>query len=284
MLDQLEIKQGGLSVDADVYLSLLKRCLTAYIYPESSNREVRPTSRIKQIPVRVLNKLGLKLVRAIPFDPEKRAIGSDWPGIVGYSMIGLKRLGNLQFCVETALEEGIPGDLLEAGVWRGGAAILMRAILKIWGVQDRVVWLADSFEGLPASTAPADLEVGDYSGVPFMAIPQTEVAAAFQRFELLDGQVKFLKGWFKDTLPTAPVSKLAVLRLDGDLYESTMDGLNGLYQKVSPGGFVIIDDYNDDYNRIQPCKQVVTEFRDKHRISDAIVKIDDDGVYWRKSS
>lgn len=55
MLDQLETRQtGNLSVDADAYLSLLKRCLTAYIYPESSYREVRPGSRIKQIPVGIL--------------------------------------------------------------------------------------------------------------------------------------------------------------------------------------------------------------------------------------
>lgn len=195
-------------------------------------------------------------------------------------MVGLKRLDNLQFCIETALEEGIPGDLLEAGVWRGGAGILMRAILKIWGVRDRVVWLADSFEGVPASSAPADVAVGDHSGMPFLAVSQDEVESAFRRFDLLDGQVKVLKGWFKDTLPAAPISKLAVLRLDGDLYESTMDGLNGLYHKVSPGGFVIID----DYNRIPPCKQAVTEFRDKQHVTDGIERIDDDGVFWRKSS
>jgi hypothetical protein len=280
VLDQIETRQTrNLSVDADVYLSLLKRCLTAYIYPESSCREVRPTSRIKRVPVGILNKLGLKLIRAYPFDPEKRASGKDWPGIVGYSMVGLKRLDNLQFCVETVLEEGIPGDLLEAGVWRGGASILMRAILKIWGVRDRVVWLADSFEGMPVSVALADLAVGDYSGMPFLSISQAEVEAAFRRFELLDSQVKILKGWFKDTLPGAPISKLAVLRLDGDLYGSTMDGLNGLYYKVSRGGFVIID----DYNRIPPCKQAVTEFREQHHITDPIERIDDDGVYWRKS-
>jgi O-methyltransferase len=91
--------------------------------------------------------------------------------------------------------------------------------------------------------------------------------------------VLFLKGWFKDTLAKAPIKELAVLRLDGDLYESTMDALNPLYAKVSSGGFIIVD----DYFAVQQCERAITDFRATHGISDPIHKIDDIGVYWRKS-
>jgi macrocin-O-methyltransferase TylF-like protien len=101
----------------------------------------------------------------------------------------------------------------------------------------------------------------------------------FRRYGLLDEQVRFLKGWFRDTLPSAPIKTLALLRLDGDLYESTMDALSALYRKVVPGGFVIIDDYGD----FEPCRRAIHEFRDKSGIDDPIERIDDSGVYWRKS-
>lgn len=87
-----------------------------------------------------------------------------------------------------------------------------------------------------------------------------EVQENFRRYNLLDDQVQFLKGWFCDTLPTAPIEKLAVLRLDGDLYESIMDGLNALYDKVSPGGFIIVDDYGD----FEPCRPGRSPSFDKH--------------------
>lgn len=266
--------------DHDLYLDLLKRSLTGYLYPESSNQEVRPDRTMPETTralFEALNKSGYKVFRTTPFDPQARALGKDWPSI-GYSMVGLKRLDNLQFCVKTVLNEGVPGDLLEAGVWRGGSCIFMRAILKLYGITDRTVWVADSFQGLPAPSLEADRGY-DLSGIPQLAVSQAEVEAAFGRFDLLDGQVKFLRGWFKDTLANAPVSRLAVLRLDGDLYESTMDIFNALYHKVSAGGFVIVD----DYHAVPPCKQAVHDFRSRFGITDSIEEIDGTGVFWRKS-
>jgi hypothetical protein len=194
-------------------------------------------------------------------------------------MLSLRRLDNVQYCLETVLSEGIPGDCIETGVMRGGTVILMRAILRAHGVKDRVVWAADSFEGLPA---PNSEFYPDDAGADWHLRPLTEVGVAhvqrnFERYGLLDDQVKFVKGWFRDTLATAPVEKLAVLRLDGDLYESTMDALVPLYPKLSPGGFVIIDDYN-----LPACKKAVTHYRERENITEQIVPIDDAGVYWRK--
>jgi O-methyltransferase len=98
------------------------------------------------------------------------------------------------------------------------------------------------------------------------------------RYGLLDDQVRFLRGWFKDTLPDAPIRQLAVLRIDGDLYESTMDVLTHLHPKVTAGGFVIVDDYGE----IASCRQAVTDYRSAHSIDNPIMPIDWTGVYWRR--
>jgi hypothetical protein len=195
-------------------------------------------------------------------------------------MIGIHRLDNLHFCVEDVLARKVPGDLMETGVWRGGASILMRAILKVHGVTDRRVWCADSFEGLPPpdpAKYPHDVNL-TLNQFRQLAVSLEEVQTNFRRYNLLDDQVRFLKGWFRDTLPGAPVERLAVLRMDGDLYESTMDALSALYPKVSRGGYVIVDDYGD----VPPCRQAVHDYWQRHGIQEEIIQIDQAGVFWMK--
>lgn len=207
--------------------------------------------------------------------------GRGWPP-TGYTMIGLKRLDNLQHCIEAVLRDDIPGDFIETGVWRGGAAIFMRALLAAAGDRTRRVWVADSFEGLPKPDAdkyPADCGDTHYQMSDLLAVSLEQVQANFARFDLLDEQVVFLKGWFRDTLPQASVQQLAVLRLDGDMYESTMDGLVNLYPKLSVGGYVIID----DYGYVASCRQAVEDYRVLCGIRDEIVQIDWTGVYWRRT-
>ncbi len=240
-----------------LYLDLMKLCLTNLVYGDLNMHPGRPAD----------------------YDPEVRFDGRDWPSCA-HTMVGLKRLDNLQFCVEDVLKKGVPGDLIETGVWRGGAAIMMRAILKAHGVTDRCVWAADSFEGLPAPNAakyPHDKN-WNFNQFKQLAVPLEEVQANFSTYSLLDDQVRFLKGWFRDTLPIAPIQRLAVLRLDGDLYESTMDGLASLYPKLERGGYCIVDDYHD----IQACRQAVSDYRQKHAITDEIVRVDWTAVYWQK--
>ena len=210
------------------------------------------------------------------FRNDIREAGLDWPS-TALSMIGLKRMENIQFCVETVLSENIEGDLIETGVWRGGAVIFMKAILEAHGIRDRVVWVADSFEGLPMPTHPDDALFDSAVANEFLGVSLETVKKNLELYKLLDENVEFLHGWFKDTLPIAPMARLAILRLDGDLYESTMDALSHLYPKLSDGGFVIVDDYN-----IQPCRNAVHDYRLKHDITDNIVPIDRCGVYWRK--
>ena len=256
-----------------LYLDQLRRDLTRYgvdeMVPVGWDTLGRPIFKVRNF----------MLVRKRPFDQRKRDTGKDWPADA-LTMIGMQRLTSLQRCAETVLADDIPGDLVECGVWRGGASILMRAVLAAYGDKIRCVWLADSFAGVPPpDTANYKADKGIRLHLSSrLAVPEKEVKANFRRYGLLDDQVRFLPGWFKDTLQDAPIDRIAVLRLDGDLYESTIQALDALYPRVSPGGFCIID----DYHAIKACRQAVTDYRAKHGISAEIVEIDWTGVLWRK--
>lgn len=215
------------------------------------------------------------------YDPNLRDNGLDWPS-VAHSMIGRARMENVRSLIEIILREKVPGDFIETGVWRGGTCIFMRGMLRSYGVRNRRVWLADSFQGLPKPDElkyPAD--TGDeFHSYPELAVSLDEVRANFERYGLLDDRVRFLPGWFRDTLPSAPIKRLALLRLDGDMYESTIQALESLYPKLSPGGFVIVD----DFHVVPSCRRAVEDFRAARQIVDAIVEIDGVGVYWRRET
>jgi len=195
-------------------------------------------------------------------------------------MVVSYRLNNLQQCCERAIWDKVPGDFVECGVWRGGASILMRGVLAAYGEHGRRVVLFDSFRGLPPPN-PRDFPVdeGDILHTfDALAVPLETVRETFARYGLLDDQVTFIEGWFRDTLPLAPLDEIAVLRLDGDMYESTWQALTSLYPKVSPGGFLIID----DYGAIPACQSAVDAYRAQFAIGEPLTEIDWTGVYWRK--
>lgn len=266
-----------------LYLDLLKRTLTRYDLGDERfplrgrNIVVRQVARLSDT---LLRPLGLELCRYIPFDHQVRADGLDWPG-TAETMIGLKRLDNIEACIATILQDGVPGDLIEAGVWRGGATIFMRAALDVMGGEDRTVWVADSFQGLPPPDPDVSADDGDILyRQKCLGVSLATVKANFAKYGLLSDRVQFLEGWFAETLPSAPIGRLALLRADGDMYASTMDILTPLYPKVSPGGFVIID----DYGAVAACRQAVDDFRTAHGIGEPLVQIDWSGVFWRKST
>lgn len=264
--------------NTDAYLNLLKDCLTYQLWDASDGNafEVRVSKPFISL-ARIIHKIKAYFN---PQENEVREFGMDWPA-KALTMAGRERLNNVEFCTKKILEEDVPGDFIETGVWRGGCAILMQATLKSYGAQERTVWLADSFEGMPKPNKklyPADKRY-DLSMWQTLAVSVEEVQENFKRFDLLDENVKFLKGWFSKTLPNAPVQKLAMIRLDGDLYESTLDALTHLYHKLSDGGFLIVD----DYHCAPPCKRAVDDFREQHQIIDTIVSIDWSGIYWRKN-
>lgn len=274
---------------AERYLSLMKGCLTRLLFIDEEVYDVPDLSSLGLEPADAerlrgaLANAGLRLVRNVG-DGAGREIGLAWPPPRhAETMVGLRRLDNVQACVTDVLREGVPGDLIEAGVWRGGTTIFMRAILAAYGDTDRRVWVADSFQGVPAPDAdlyPADAGLDLFSQVSELSVGVEQVKANFARYELLDDQVRFLPGWFKDTLATAPLERLAVMRLDGDLYESTMDSLAALYPKLSVGGYVIVDDYNS----IKACRRAVSDYRVDHGITEEIRAVDWAGVYWQKVS
>jgi O-methyltransferase len=208
-----------------------------------------------------------------------REQGKGWPSRA-HTFLSIARLDNIKDCVETVIRDGIPGDLIETGVWRGGACIFMRAILKAYNVTTRTVWLADSFRGLPPPNEqqyPSDVGDQHHLWSDVFAVSRAEVERNFLRYGLFDERVRFIEGWFKDTLPDAPIESLAVMRLDGDMYESTMQALQSLYDRLSPGGFVIVDDYY-----LPACAKAVHDFRSSRDIKDEIKDIDGQGAFWRR--
>lgn len=246
---------------AGLYLDLLKRTLTGMVWQDPPiTSPWWPTSTYQE---------------------DQRIIGIDWPQHAP-CMIGPIRLSNVQDCVETILTDGVPGDLAECGVWRGGTCMFMRALLKVYGVTGRDVWVMDSFAGLP----PDGMLREGFTGPEQhrLAVPLEEVRANFARFGLLDDRVRFWPGWFSESLPAAPVGELALLRMDADLRSSTLDILTNLYPKVVPGGFVIVDDWT------LPARQATEEYRAEHGIDDPILPVEGAlfnggplSVFWRKT-
>ena len=262
------------------YLDLLKACLTRDLFLDQEWWDVDlddwPEGREAVLPV--LRKNEWRLVRGNA-EPGRRDEGRDWPPSAE-TMVGARRLDNVLECAVGAIEAGVPGDFIETGVWRGGVTILMRGVLAAMADSERRVWVADSFEGLPVPDVerhPADAGL-DWSGVDTLKVDVDSVRANFARYDLLDDQVRFLVGWFADTLPAAPIERLAVLRLDGDLYGSTRDALDALYPKVSPGGYVIVDDYGG----WESCRRAVDDYREEHGIDAPVHEVDWTGVWWRK--
>lgn len=207
-----------------------------------------------------------------------RAPGKDWPA-TAESMIGLFRMDGLHACALDIMHRGLSGDFAEIGVWRGGAGIFLRAIVRAFDDRRRKIWLADSFQGLPQPDAeryPAD-QNDEHWKVADLAVPLEAVKQNFDRYGLLDDQDQFLVGWFRDTLPTAPIKRLSLLHLDCDMYESTILALRNLYQVITPGGYVVVD----DYGAIPACRQAVTDFRIERQIQSALREIDWTGVFWQ---
>jgi O-methyltransferase len=273
-----------------LYLDLVKRSLTGALAEDNDSilggvRTAGSPSFTKRMASAVgaaAQRYGVEIAVKKPYDHGLRESGLDWPARAE-SMIGLRRMTNLQECIARIVADDVPGDLIETGVWRGGACIFMKANLRAWGDTGRTVWLADSFEGLPrpnAAVYPAD-EGDTLHRQTGLAVGADQVRHNFERYGLLDERVRFLVGWFKDTLPAAPVERLSLMRLDGDMYESTIQAIEPLYPKLSPGGFCIIDDFGSHASQ---AGQAVHDYRAEHGITDEIVRIDEFGAYWRKSA
>lgn len=266
----------------ELYLDLMKKVLTRALVARGMERHTilphGPKSRFLCRFNRLATRFGLEAVRLTASSAEDY-LGSGHAASNrvedAETMLGTRQLDSMQRCIVDVLNRNIPGDLIEAGIWRGGMTIFMRAVLMAYRVTDRKVWAADSFDGLP--TIDRQHETFDWHRGD-MAISLETVRDNFARYGLLDDQVVFLKGFFAETLPRAPVRPLSILRVDADLYQSTMDVLRNLYSALSIGGYAIFDDYRN----LPDCRRAIDEFRSEHGITEDVCRIDERAIYWQK--
>ena len=213
-----------------------------------------------------------------PLNQSLREVGEDVT-YLGATMVGKLRLMNLHQLIVRLLNSKIPGAIVETGVWRGGASIFIRAILRIYRSPKQVI-LCDSFDGLP----PGDksLHIGDvgWDGLHYSKADERLVARFFHQYNLLDENVYFVKGYFNHTmLPLSQqLHEISLLRMDGDMYQSTVDVLYHLYTRVAVGGYVVIDDWEGF-----PARDACLDFFYHHQMSPKLIKIDNLAIYWQKT-
>ena len=257
--------RAGVDALRAAYLELLKLCLCDLTGEGTASVDSTKDGRLY---VRELKGAELQL----------RATGRDWP-LRGLTMVGLDRLDDLQACVESVVAEGVEGDLVEAGSWRGGASILMRATLDSLGADERTVWVADSFEGFPVADAPELRQGDEMHGLEFLSIPLEKVMGYFARFGCENG-IRFVPGFFQETMPQLRGRRWSIVRLDGDTYEATWVTLETLYPGLSAGGHLIVD----DYGALEVCRHAVDDFRRERGITEPLEEVDWTAVRWRKES
>ncbi len=248
------MKRSAEDHNRDAYIDLIKRAITNYLYLggatpqdafrcathydlEQSQWEIDPLSR----PSTLLSKSQLDLVEQ---------------------------------AVLTVEGQGVAGDFLEAGIWRGGVIILMRALINAHNVSGRKVFAADSFAGIPKNTRAVNDPVDQWRDR--WVAPLDEVKQAVGRFGLLDDKIEFIVGFFENSLKSLEGKRFAVVRLDSDSYDSVETSLEYLYPLVSRGGFVIIDDWH-----LPGCRMAVTNYRSQLGITDEIHEWGGN-AYWVK--
>jgi hypothetical protein len=269
-------KRNGLE---EQYLKLLRTCLTRN-FADTGYSEIPKNTRTL---LKTTRYAGYSLVQRFLRPLKLALVQTNRPS--GETMMGIGALENLHWCMHQVLKDQVPGDFIETGVWRGGGTIYMRAFLKTYQDQSRKVWVADSFEGLPKPKDEYEADRGSQLWASeYLAVTVDEVRKNFEFYDLLDDRVCFLKGFFSDTMPIVPIDRIAVLRLDGDMYESTIVVLKHLYPKLSPGGFVIID----DYGMLPECNRAVDDYRKSMGIGDPVQIIgyvhgSPLGAYWQKT-
>ncbi|OAM89519.1 TylF/MycF family methyltransferase [Termitidicoccus mucosus] len=210
--------------------------------------------------------------------------GTVWPDHPALSMVGEKRLNNVEELTLKCLSDNVPGDFIEAGIWKGGVVALMAGILKITGTTRRKVFGVDSFEGIPPAKPdiyPADAaHVGCENLDILKKNSLEEVTVYLDQLGLSFPYTQLIKGWFSDILPgLAATHQFALVRIDGDTYESTFQALEALGPAVSRGGYIIIDDYYS----WEGCRKATEDYRICHNITASLVQIDWTGVYWQTS-
>lgn len=254
-----------------IYLERLAQFVTGWM----------PQSELSLAPA-----IGAGPLRAGTFNEKKRGVGEDWP-LFGWTMTGSARIASVNKLLEDCIRQAVPGDVLEAGVWRGGMSAYIRGVLRAHGATNRASWLCDSFSGLPPTTSDImGVEGGrHWDNTPYLEVSTKEVAEHIVLSGVADKNIIFAKGFFNDTMPPirkmlnarAKDTKFAIMRLDGDMYKSTVDVMYNLYDRLSVGGYLIMDDWNGFES-----KTACTDFFAAHNHHPAVIQVDRSSAYWQK--
>ena len=191
------------------------------------------------------------------------------------TLLSKSQLDLIETAIVTVERNKVPGDLIEAGIWRGGAVIFMRAMLDAYQIKKRRIFAADSFAGIPLNTRVRGDPVDQWRDR--WAASLDDVKGNIRRFGMLDDRIEFVVGFFADTLGSLANERFAVARLDSDSYDSVETSLEHLYPRLSKGGVLIIDDWH-----LVGCRQAVEDYRARHGIFDAVEVVDGNG-YWIKT-
>lgn len=267
------------------YLNYNKRCS----YYSNSNNIIRSEQNIliesllqtRENYIELMKKI---ILNSIYEDGPWITDGSTFPKGKALTMIGTRRLNNLQMLIKTVIKDNITGDIIEAGCWRGGAMMFARTILNAYNQMNRSVFMCDSFSGIPQmedskyaqDKAAHTLGILNYN-------PVENVYAMLKKLNLENGTI-VVKGYFNETLHKIHAKSFSIIRLDGDTYISTIQSISALYPKLSVGGYIIIDDYLGWIS----CKQAITDYRKQHNIDEEIIEVFHEkgewkiGVYWKK--
>ena len=207
--------------------------------------------------------------------------------VMPYSLVGSSGLEATYDAATSVIARAIPGDFVECGVAQGGCSALMAMVAKT-DPSRRRMWLFDSFQGIPDPTAEDFDEEKAVTGEHIRPLVRGSClgtkskveSVLFSKFGLSRDSVCLVEGWFQDTLPVYRdrIGPIAVLRLDGDWYESTLCCLHNLYDHVSPGGYIIVDDYGSCFG----CKKAVHEFLDSQGIKVRLIPDGRGGVLFSK--
>jgi O-methyltransferase len=190
-------------------------------------------------------------------------------------MVGLARLKNLVRLAELIDLENIAGDIVECGTWNGGSGALL-AQVGARSPHERMTWLFDSFEGLPAPSEKDGKAAVPYRGKCRGATDS--VREVLGKLAVPETRARIVPGWFQDTLAQAPIQRIALLHIDADWYESVRFVLDTLYPRVTPGGYVVLD----DYGYWQGCRTAWEEFQATLPAAPALVSVDGIGCFLRK--
>lgn len=213
------------------------------------------------------------------------------------TLTGQRRLDHMIAVVTTVVEDNIPGHIIETGVWRGGMMFMAAKTLDVLRDKERVVYLADSFQGIPdqsnygkkAHAHDVAKHSHNYNSLNDNSVSRVKHDSAL--FSLDASRLSYVVGYFNESIPKLvekePQIKFSAVRLDGDTYWSTMEAITILYPRLSPGGFLIIDDFTD----WDSCRDAIYDYRNANQITEQIYLVPHltvngefiRGAYWRKT-